>query len=122
MDKYIIVEVADNPVSLAQGLMGRKEMPVDRGMLFKFPSITDASFWGKNTYMPLDIAFVDANNRIGCIKHITPMSTRLVSGGFGYSMAIEANQGFFKNNNITEGHTISLSESKDNELKIIFRC
>ena len=55
----LTVEVADTPASLAHGLMHRKSLAADAGMLFKFPSITEAHFWGKNTYIPLDIAFID---------------------------------------------------------------
>jgi len=120
MKKHLIVEIADNPMSLAKGLMGRKDMPFDHGMLFKFPSITNASFWGKNTYIPLDIAFVDKDNKICSIRHITPMSTKMVNGGFGYTMAIETNQGFFKDNNIHEGHIVEVTNS-EKQIKVVFR-
>ena len=105
----LTVEMANTPLTLAQGLMGRKELPVDNGMLFKFPSSQEISFWGKNTYIPLDIAFVDNNNKIINIKQITPMSTKLVHSDGFCSMAIEANSGFFRNNKIEPGHQIKIS-------------
>lgn len=102
------VEIAATPAELAHGLMGRQELPWTSGVLFKFPGPVEAAFWGKNTYIPLDIAFVDANNKITEIKQIVPMSTRLVKG-VGYSqMAIEANQGFFTKNSIAPGSYIDV--------------
>ena len=46
----IKVEIADTTLTLAKGLMGRKTMAPDEGMLFKFPAIIEARFWGKDTY------------------------------------------------------------------------
>ena len=120
MNKYLIVEIANNPLALAKGLMGRTDMPSDHGMLFKFPSVTNASFWGKDTYIPLDIAFVNKDNKICSIKHIVPMSTRMVHSGSDYAMAIEANQGFFKNHDIKEGHAVEIEEDTD-KVRIVFK-
>lgn len=104
------VEVADTPLALAQGLMFRKSMPSDEGMLFKFPNTQEACFWGKNTYIPLDVAFVSNDNRITEIKQITPMSTRLVRSKDLCAMAIEANAGYFEKNGIKPGHKIEIQE------------
>ncbi len=103
------IEIADTPGSLAQGLMHRQTLSADSGMLFKFPGPTEARFWGKNTYIPLDVAFVQGNT-ITDIKHIAPMSTRMV-GGRGYStMAIEVNAGYFDEHGIKEGHEVEVSD------------
>ena len=51
MIKSINVEIADTPDTLSQGLMFREKLGSDEGMLFKFPSVIFASFWGKNTYL-----------------------------------------------------------------------
>jgi uncharacterized membrane protein (UPF0127 family) len=109
----ITVDVADTPELMAQGLMWVKEMPQNHGMLFKFPHKLEASFWGKNTYLPLDIAFVDEKGTIVDINHIAPMSTRLIHSKGLCEMAIETNAGFFKENNIGVGHRI---EIRDNEV------
>ena len=115
----LIVEIADTPATLAHGLMGRMDLPPDAGMLFKFNALTDAGFWGKNTYIPLDIAFVDQNNTITEIKPIVPMSTRQVRSA-GYVMAIEANQGFFAKNGIKPGHKIAVERDAGGKTAIIF--
>ena len=110
----LTVEVADNPISLAQGLMWRKDLNKDHGMLFKFNSPTTARFWGKNTYLPLDLAFVDGDNKISEITSIVPMSTKMVNSASGSTkMAIEANYGFFKKHNIGVNNVIVVGQTDD---------
>ena len=104
------VEIADTPANLAHGLMHRTELGDNEGMLFKFYDLQEARFWGKNTYIPLDIAFVSGNT-ITSIKKITPMSTRLINSDGFCDMAIEANSGFFGKNNIKPGYKIKISDN-----------
>ncbi len=118
----ITVEVVDTPAALSHGLMGRQDMPHDHGMLFKFPSPRPASFWGQNTYIPLDIAFISPDSKISSIKSITPMSTRAVRCDDLCDMAIETNAGFFSKHNIREGHRIEIIQNKEEDTKeVIFR-
>ncbi len=58
------VEIADTPEKQRLGLMFRKHLASNRGMLFIFDKPDIQTFWMKNTYIPLDIIFIDANNRI----------------------------------------------------------
>ena len=106
----ITVETADTPVTLAHGLMHRKSLDKDAGMLFNFPGLTEAHFWGKNTYIPLDIAFVH-DGKITDINHIAPMSTRMIHSRGLCSSAIEVNAGFFKENNIQPGHRVVITDN-----------
>jgi hypothetical protein len=116
------IEVAETPSALAQGLMYRNELPKNKGMLFKFPRILEANFWGKNTYIPLDVAFVNNQNEITAIKPIVPMSTRVVRSNGDCIMAVEANAGFFNKNNIRVGHKIEFITDKDGkEIEVIFK-
>lgn len=103
----IKIEIANTALTLAKGLMGRKKMAPDEGMLFQFPFITEARFWGKDTHIPLDIAFIH-NNKIVDINHITPMSTKSVVSKEPCTSAVEVNAGFFVNNNIDVGYSISV--------------
>lgn len=62
----INLEVARTPKEQEIGLMYRKNLPDDRGMLFQFPSAQPVSFWMKNTLIPLDIIFL----RKGVVQYI----------------------------------------------------
>ena len=116
----ISLEISDTPATLAQGLMFRKELADNQGMLFKFPSITEASFWGKNTYIPLDIAFIH-NNKIADIKEITPMSTKMVRSSVPCDRAIEVNAGFFRRNQINVGDTVQfVTGESGREIEVFF--
>ena len=113
----LTVETVDTPSLLAQGLMGRDSIPQNHGMLFKFPMATEAAFWGKDTYIPLDIAFVDTGNRVVEMKQIVPMSTRLIRSSINNcAMAIETNQGWFQKNNINIGSLVTLIKNNDGEI------
>lgn len=65
----IAVEIADDAAERAQGLMGRRELPAGQGMLFVYETPRPASFWMKNTLIPLDMLFFDAR---GVLRHVHP--------------------------------------------------
>lgn len=76
------VEVADTPELQERGLMFRKELPDDRGMLFVFAEEGERTFWMKNTLIPLDMIFVDGQGRItGFVERARPLDLRGRSGG-----------------------------------------
>jgi len=105
------LEIAETPLALANGLMFRKKLDENSGMLFKFPNTSYASFWGKNTYLPLDVAFISPNNTITEIRQITPMSTKIIRSKDLCSMAVETNAGFFKKHGIQPGHKINIQDN-----------
>jgi uncharacterized protein len=78
-----MVEVALTKVDQARGLMFRRELPPSGGMLFVFVPTQPVAFWMKNTYVPLDIIFIDAGSRIRRIAaDAKPLSEhRIPSGG-----------------------------------------
>ncbi|MBI1272754.1 MAG: DUF192 domain-containing protein [Alphaproteobacteria bacterium] len=74
------VEVARNQSEQSYGLMYVKDMPDDAGMLFLFPEPNRLTFWMKNTYIPLDILFLDSEGRIINIAENTqPLSTDMIT-------------------------------------------
>lgn len=104
-------KVADTPSSREHGLMFVDELESDRGMLFIFEKPQLLSFWGKNTFIPLDIAFVDASNRIKKIAKIEPHSVSPVKCEHKCLMAIEANVGYFSSNDIESGDSIRIDRA-----------
>jgi len=76
------VEIADTEASREKGLMFRKSLPEGQGMLFDFHREQDVSFWMQNTYIPLDMIFIQSDGRILRIAENTePLSTKLVPSG-----------------------------------------
>jgi uncharacterized protein len=65
----IRAELARTPVQWERGLMFRKSLPADSGMLFIFPNEALRSFWMKNTLIPLDMIFISSDNKIVDIKN-----------------------------------------------------
>ncbi|HUP48904.1 MAG TPA: DUF192 domain-containing protein [Thermoanaerobaculia bacterium] len=66
------VELATDPATRAQGLMFRDRLREHTGMLFFFPGTAVQSFWMKNTLIPLDIIWIDEQQRIVHLKHDVP--------------------------------------------------
>lgn len=74
------VEVAATPGQQATGMMYRREMAADTGMLFPMNPPREASFWMRNTYVPLDIIFIGADGRVlNVAERAEPLSDRLLS-------------------------------------------
>lgn len=70
-----VVEVATTGEERAKGLMFRRELAPQKGMLFLFPDERQLSFWMKNTLIPLDMVFVSRDWRVvGIIERATPLS------------------------------------------------
>ena len=105
--KNLYIELADSPFKREKGLMYRKRLAQNGGMLFKFASPEYHKFWMQNTYIPLDIAFVDDNGKILQIETMTPMSTRAVASAHSCRYALEVNKDWFKNNGVRVGDRIA---------------
>ena len=86
------VEVADDGASRERGLMYRHKMPANHGMLFEFPTRAPVTFWMKNTYLPLDMVFIDSDGKVsGVYEHATPLSEKLISSGVPVVAVLELN-------------------------------
>ena len=76
------VEVADDDAKRQRGLMFRRELPDDRGMVFVFDEEGEHPFWMKDTLIPLDMIFVDAGGRVtGIVARAEPLSLGPRLGG-----------------------------------------
>jgi uncharacterized protein len=88
------VEVARNDADRAQGLMFRRSMPADQGMLFDFGRVEPVAMWMQNTYLPLDMLFIRADGTIARIAANTePLSTRTIPSGEPVLAVLELNAG-----------------------------
>ena len=86
------VEIADTPESRARGLMFRRSMPVDHGMLFDFERVQPVSMWMRNTYISLDMLFIAPDGRIVRIARDTePLSERTIPSGEPVLSVLELN-------------------------------
>ena len=81
--RHFTVEVADTEASRDRGLMFRKSLAADRGMLFEFHTPQPVAFWMKNTLIPLDMLFIDAGGHVISIaSNAVPLSeAQIPSGG-----------------------------------------
>jgi uncharacterized protein len=106
------VQIADDDAERDRGLMGVTSLPQNDGMAFRWDEPTDATFWMKDTLIPLSIAFVGQDGRVLAIREMTPCTadpctTYGVDGP--YTMAIEANADWFEDHGITADDPVSFT-------------
>lgn len=99
----VTAEVARTDEERGQGLMYRESLGPDAGMLFVFPEQSVRSFWMQDTYIPLDIAFMDREFLIVDIQQMEPMSTTSHVSRAPATYALEVNQGWFQAHGVRVG-------------------
>jgi uncharacterized membrane protein (UPF0127 family) len=99
----ITAEIADTPETRGRGLMFRNELPDDEGMLFIFEEEGIRSFWMQNTFIPLDIAFLDRTLAVIDIRQMQPQSETLHTSSGPAMYALEVPQGQLAERGITTG-------------------
>lgn len=103
----IKVELADTPEKRALGLMHRKQLDWNSGMLFIFEQEGIYPFWMKFTQIPLSIAFISRDNIILDILEMVPNQAEIrYSPSEAFIAALEMNKGWFMENGIKIGDTI----------------
>ena len=109
----IDIQIADNEYDRELGLMFRKHMQENRGMLFIFPQEGIQSFWMHNTYIPLDMIFVNAQDKIVTIQNADKtLSDQTYSSIKPAQFVIEVNLGFAKKYGLKVGDKISWIKAK----------
>lgn len=99
----VVAEVARTPDERAQGLMYREELPDGTGMLFVFPDEGVRSFWMNNTYVALDIAYMDAAFRVVDVQRMEPNTTAPHESAAPAMFALEVPAGWFAAHGVTVG-------------------
>lgn len=110
-DVPLEVEISDTPKLREKGLMYRRKLPEDHGMLFVFDITGIYPFWMKNTYIPLSIAFVSEKEVIVQIEDMKPRDiSTTYTPKVPIRYAIEVNRGWFESHNIKVGDTVYIDE------------
>jgi uncharacterized membrane protein (UPF0127 family) len=101
------VEVAETPEQMAQGLMFRRSLAPDAGMLFDYKQPTAATMWMRNTLIPLDMLFVDARGKIVNIQlRAVPQSDDVIAAVAPVRAVIELNGGTTERLGIAPGDQV----------------
>ncbi len=104
---YLIrAEVANTFETRAQGLMFRKSLGPNEGMLFVFPEADSHCMWMKNTLIPLAVAFMDDKGRIVSISEMSPQTEATHCAAAPARFALEMNRGWFAAKKIRPGADI----------------
>jgi uncharacterized protein len=112
--KIINVEFAETQPQQQKGLMYRSSLSSDEGMLFLFEVERTLGFWMKNTYIDLDIAYIDKNFRIVDIQQMKATSSIEVGDPPAYpskkpaQYALEMNKNWFQNNKFKVGDLVKI--------------
>ena len=101
------VELASDNESRSKGLMFRKEMARDAGMLFRFDRLEPASMWMKNTFLALDMVFLDSDGRIASIHYgAVPQSLDIISSRGPVRYVLEINAGEAERTGLQRGQVM----------------
>lgn len=104
------VEVATTPQQHAQGLMFRRKMAADSGMVFVYRQAQPISMWMKNTMIPLDMVFIGGSGVIiKIVERTIPMSQEIIASGGPVKSVLELNGGTASRLGLKVGDRVSLS-------------
>lgn len=99
----VVAEIARTPDERGRGLSNRDHLAAGSGMIFVFDDEEVRSFWMQDTFIPLDIAYLDANARIIDIQQMEPETTRMHTSSGPAMFALEVPQGWFAEMEIAVG-------------------
>ena len=120
----LLVEIAVDDHKKQKGLMNIKQLKTYNGMLFIYDTPKKVKFWMHNTFIPLDIIFIDDSNIISAIKEGIPMDKKLISSEIKISAVLEIPRGCAKKLKVKKGQIVSWITKKSSEIKNIryFHC
>jgi uncharacterized membrane protein (UPF0127 family) len=109
-NKTFKLEVADTYESRKTGLMHRKSMPADHGMIFVFADEQPLAFWMKNTLIPLDVIYLDAKGKVVSVKKLEALDLTPVDSEGPAKYAIEINRGAAADAGVKPGDVLTIPE------------
>ena len=108
-DKTLQLQLAITQAEQQEGLMFRKSMPKDHGMLFLSERPRQQGFWMKNTQLPLDIGYLDSEGKLMEVHKLFPYDeTTVASRSQQILIAIETNRGWYAENDINPGAQLDM--------------
>jgi len=108
-DRTVQMQIAAKAPEVQKGLMFRKTMGEDEGMVFVFTTPQQQGFWMRNTTLPLDIGYFDPAGELKEIYPMHPLDERSVtSRSRNIQFCLEMNQGWFKRNDVKPGAKLDL--------------
>jgi len=102
------IKLAETDQQKTRGLMNRKVLKKNNGMLFIYENEQKLSYWMKNTYIPLSIAYISKDGTILEIYDMEPLSLKSIKSKYSVKYALELNKDRFKELNIKEGFKLDL--------------
>jgi uncharacterized membrane protein (UPF0127 family) len=102
-ERSFSIEIADDPAERSAGLMYRETMADNHGMLFVFERTQNATFWMKDTPMPLDLVFVGQDGLVKVIRQGEPRSEAVISPGEPVRFVLELKAGTAARDGIEDG-------------------
>jgi uncharacterized membrane protein (UPF0127 family) len=105
----ILAEHAQSNPERTRGLMFRTDMPEDAGMLFSWEAAAPRSFWMKNTCLPLDMLFIDAQGFIvSILEQVPTLNTLPRRSGCPAQRVLEVNAGWTRAHGVRPGHRVEI--------------
>ena len=112
-DHAVTVEVVRKEAELERGLMYRKQLDPDAGMLFMMGEEKDHTFWMRNTYIPLDMIFITRDMHVaGISENAEPLTDDLRSVGKPSFYVLEVNGGWSKAHGVGDGARVTFENIK----------
>jgi uncharacterized membrane protein (UPF0127 family) len=105
-DAVVYVDIAQTNAARQQGLMFRKSMPENEGMVFVYPEPDTLSFWMKNTEIPLSLAYIDETGRIFQLVNMKPHDETGHESVAPAQYVLEVNVGWFDKHGIKTGDIV----------------
>ncbi len=109
------IEVVSNSQERKLGLMYRENLPYDNAMFFIWGYKKRQCMWMRNTYIPLNVAYLDSSGKILEIYDMVPLSDESVCSKKRVRYALEVNLNWFEDNNILVGDVLDISNLVKND-------